>query len=82
MVLASADGGERIAILVNGDRRAAVFSVPARAGFGWAPAAGTERDISRRVGHGEWLIDGRSVVYLIEQPLAGLVQEAGERDGR
>jgi hypothetical protein len=67
--------------VVNGDRRTAVFSVPARTGFAWMPAAGTERDIRRRIEHGGWLIDGRSVVYLIEQPLAGLVREAGdERD--
>ena len=35
MVLASPDGG-RIAILVNGDRRAGVFVVPARPGLRWS----------------------------------------------
>ena len=78
MVLASADGRERIAILINGDRRAAVFNVAARDGFGWAPAAETERDIQHHVDHGQWLIDGRSVVYLIERPLEAF----GERNGR
>jgi glycogen operon protein len=76
MVLASADGNERIAVLINGDHRAAVFSVPARAGFGWAPASETERDI-RHADHDQWLIGGRSVVYLIERSL-----EAFERNGR
>ena len=66
MVLASPDGG-RIAILVNGDRRAGVFAVPARPGLRWSVAAGTERELARRLDEGGLLIAGRSVVYLSEE---------------
>ena len=75
MLLAAPDGAGRIAIVVNGDRRAAVFSVPARAGFGWVPAAATERDVKRQLDHGALLIAGRSVVYLREQRSAGADRE-------
>jgi glycogen operon protein len=66
MVLASPDG-ERIAIAINGDRRAGVFTVPARPGLRWSVAAGTEHDIARRLDDGGLLIAGRSVVYLSEE---------------
>ena len=69
MVLASPDG-ERIAIAVNGDRRAGGFRVPARAGFRWSAAAGTERDMQRQLDGGALLIAGRSVVYLSEEAAA------------
>ena len=69
MVLASPDGG-RIAILVNGDRRATIFSVPARPALRWRAAAGTERDIARHLDEGALLIAGRSVVYLSEEAAA------------
>ena len=66
MMLASPDG-DRIAIAVNGDRRAAVFAVPSRPGFRWSVAAGTERDVGRHLDGGGLLIAGRSVVYLSEE---------------
>jgi glycogen operon protein len=66
MLLAS-PAGERIAIAINGDRRATVFAVPARPGFRWRAAAGTERDIGRHLDDGALLIAGRSVVYLSEE---------------
>jgi glycogen operon protein len=69
MVLASPDG-DRIAIAVNGDRRAAVFRVPARPGLRWSAAAGTGRDIARHLDDGALLIAGRSVVYLGEEAAA------------
>ena len=69
---------KELRVLINGDRRAAVFSVAARDGFGWAPAAETERDIQHHVDHDQWLIDGRSVVYLIERPLEAF----SDRNGR
>lgn len=68
MVLASPDGEERIAIVVNGDRRAVTFTVPSREGFIWKPAAGTDHDIQRALDGSAWLISGRSVVYLREEP--------------
>jgi len=69
IVLALPDGAQRIAVLVNGDRRAVTFTVRARDGFRWSPAAGTGRDIQRVLDGGALLIAGRSVVYLSEEPL-------------
>jgi glycogen operon protein len=71
IVLASPGGEERIAVIVNGDRRAGVFTVLAREGFRWSPAAGTERDIQRHLDGGALLVAGRSVVYLSEEPVRG-----------
>lgn len=70
MVLASPDGDERIAIVFNGDRRTGIFAVPARPGFVWKPAAGTQREIRRALFDGALWIEGRSVVYLREEPVA------------
>ena len=75
MLLAAPDGAGRIAIIVNGDRRAAIFSLPARTLFGWVAAAGTGRDIKRQLDHGALLITGRAVVYLREQRSAGTDRE-------
>jgi glycogen operon protein len=66
-VLASPSGEERIAIVFNGDRRAGVFVVPARQGYRWSIAAGTERDVQRQLDGGALLISGRAVVYLREE---------------
>jgi glycogen operon protein len=68
MVLAVPDSDERIAIIINGDRRAATFTVPSREGFVWEPAAGTRRDVQRALEGRVWSIAGRSVVYLSERP--------------
>jgi glycogen operon protein len=65
IVLASPDGNERIAVLINGDRRGAVFRLPAREGFAWQTAAGTDRD-ARRLDAGALLVAGRAVVFLQE----------------
>ena len=70
MVLASAEGGERIAILINGDRRATVFNVPAREGFGWTLGPGLENGAKPPADAVHWRIDGRSVAYLQEARLA------------
>lgn len=65
MVLA-VSGQQRVAVAVNGDRRACPFMVPTRAGFRWTVAAGTDRDVDRRLDDGSLLIRGRSVIYLYE----------------
>ncbi|HTV71977.1 MAG TPA: glycogen debranching protein GlgX [Rhizobiaceae bacterium] len=65
MLLAS-ESGARLAVLINGDRRSCVFSLPARDGYAWRPAAGTERDILRNLEEGGVLIERRSVVFLKE----------------
>jgi glycogen operon protein len=69
MVLAgSAGDAGRLAVAVNGDRRATVFSLPGRSGFRWTPVAGTGRDIQRVLEDGGFLIERRSVVFLHETP--------------
>lgn len=67
MVLASPDGPRRVAVVINGDRRATIFTVPSRDGFIWKPAAGTEREVERIVADGVLSVAGRSVVYLSEE---------------
>ncbi len=66
MVLAS--GGERTAVLVNGDRRATVFSLPVRNGFGWNLLAPAERGVVQLAGENAWRVPGRSVVFVGERP--------------
>ena len=66
MILASAaDNERRLAILINGDRRACMFTLPEREGFFWAPAleAAHAADISRPV-------PGRTVIFMIERAAA------------
>ncbi len=54
-------GGDRLAVLVNGDRRQCVFSLPVREGFEWRPAIeGQAVDIART-------LPGRSVNFMIER---------------
>ncbi|RUU45475.1 glycogen debranching enzyme GlgX [Mesorhizobium sp. M6A.T.Ce.TU.002.03.1.1] len=57
------DGGCRLAVVVNGDRRACMFTLPEREGFFWGQAMETSAgafDISRPV-------PGRTVVFMIER---------------
>ncbi|MBX3575918.1 MAG: glycogen debranching protein GlgX [Rhizobiaceae bacterium] len=71
MVLASAAGEPaRLAVLVNGDRRGVVFTVPARPGHEWVPAAGTERDIQWVLADDGFFVQPRSVVFLLEAAAA------------
>jgi glycogen operon protein len=65
MMVAVAQG--RVAIAINGDRRAGVFLLPKREGFRWLPAAGTDRNIQRRLEGGMMLVAGRSVLYFAEE---------------
>ncbi|WP_310183693.1 glycogen debranching protein GlgX [Mesorhizobium sp. BE184] len=60
MVLSMNEGG-RLAVLVNGDRRACVFTLPAREGFQWRPAQPEhdDADLSRPM-------PGRAVRFLLE----------------
>ncbi|RVA71273.1 glycogen debranching enzyme GlgX, partial [Mesorhizobium sp. M7A.F.Ca.CA.001.11.2.1] len=67
MVLSGAsDDDRRLAVLVNGDRRACIFTLPERDGFFWAPAieAPDAADISRP-------ISGRTMIFMIERAQAG-----------
>ncbi|BCG96104.1 glycogen debranching protein GlgX [Mesorhizobium sp. 131-2-1] len=66
MVLGGA-GDDRLAVIVNGDRRQCVFTLPERAGFRWHPAieaADGGVDLSRPV-------PGRTVVFMIERKAGG-----------
>ncbi|MDX8531137.1 glycogen debranching protein GlgX [Mesorhizobium sp. VK25A] len=64
-------GGGRLAIMINGDRRQCVFTLPAREGFEWLPAVETQPvDLARP-------LPGRSVGFMIERRAAG----SGNRKG-
>ncbi|TPI10413.1 glycogen debranching protein GlgX [Mesorhizobium sp. B4-1-1] len=63
MLLGDAEGG-RLAVVINGDRRQCVFSLPARDGFEWRPAIETQPvDLARP-------LPGRSVGFMIERRAA------------
>ncbi|RWM31993.1 glycogen debranching protein GlgX [Mesorhizobium sp.] len=66
------DRGEgRLAVMVNGDRRQCVFTLPARDGFEWRPAIETQEvDLARP-------LPGRSMNFMIERR----VTKAGARKG-
>lgn len=55
------DDERRLAVLINGDRRACIFTLPPREGFFWEPAIETAEaaDIERPV-------SGRTVIFMIE----------------
>ncbi|RUV39389.1 glycogen debranching protein GlgX [Mesorhizobium sp. M7A.F.Ca.MR.148.00.0.0] len=59
-------GVSRLAVIINGDRRACMFTLPERDGFFWAPAieAPDAADNSRP-------ISGRAVIFMIERAQAG-----------
>lgn len=52
--------GGRLAVLVNGDRRACRFSLPERAGWRWMPAPDPAMDMSAA-------LPGRSVTFMVEE---------------
>ena len=51
----------RLAVLVNGDRRATVYALP---GADWNVLATSSEEGMRRVGDHEWLVPGRAVAFL------------------
>jgi glycogen operon protein len=54
----------RLAVIVNGDRRQCVFTLPVREGFQWQPAVETQAvDLARP-------LPGRSVSFMIERRTA------------
>ncbi|MEI9404157.1 glycogen debranching protein GlgX [Mesorhizobium argentiipisi] len=63
MLLANDEGG-RLAVMINGDRRQCVFTLPARDGFEWHPALEAEPvDLARP-------LPGRSVSFMVERRAA------------
>jgi glycogen operon protein len=75
MLLGGAEAGDgRLAVIVNGDRRQCLFTLPERTGFRWHPAiemADGVADISRPV-------PGRTVVFMIERR-AGLARAGKDK---
>jgi len=67
MVLRQSGEGvsHRIAVLVNGDRRATVFRLPSRLGFGWMVAPLPDHDV-RLVEDAAWLVPSRTVSFVQE----------------
>lgn len=65
LVMLLADSGDgRLAVIVNGDRRQCVFTLPMREGFQWQPAIETQAiDLARP-------LPGRSVSFMIERRTA------------
>jgi len=60
MLLGDAEG-RRLAVMLNGDRRQCVFSLPARDGFEWRPAIEAQAvDLARP-------LPGRSVAFMVER---------------
>jgi glycogen operon protein len=59
-------GGEdnRLAVMVNGDRRQCVFTLPARHGYEWRPALEAQAVDLRRP------LPGRSVNFMMERRIA------------
>ncbi|TIS88232.1 glycogen debranching protein GlgX [Mesorhizobium sp.] len=71
------DGGCRLAVVINGDRRACMFTLPEREGFWWEPAIEAldgAAGISRPV-------PGRTVFFMIERR-AGPAQTKENRGGK
>ncbi len=64
MVLAGSGAG-RVAVVINGDRRATVFALPATGGRGWRAAAASDT-APRDLGAGHWHLPGRSVAVFEE----------------
>ncbi|MDX8436104.1 glycogen debranching protein GlgX [Mesorhizobium abyssinicae] len=76
MVLGGASAGDgRLAVIVNGDRRQCVFTLPERAGFRWhaaIEAADGGVDLSRPV-------PGRTVVFMIERKAGGRTRSGKDK---
>ncbi|RWA63684.1 MAG: glycogen debranching enzyme GlgX [Mesorhizobium sp.] len=74
MVLGGAGDG-RLAVVVNGDRRQCVFTLPERTGFRWhaaIEAADGGGDLSRPV-------PGRTVVFMIERKASGRTRSGKDK---
>jgi len=68
MVLAAGDRRlTRIAVAINGDRRAAIFALPRRAGRSWRVLLSPPENAPRQVEDGAFLVQGRTVLFLEER---------------
>lgn len=74
MVLGGVGGEDRrLAVVINGDRRKCMFTLPQREGFFWHPAIAGEADISQPV-------PGRTVIFMIERK-TGQARSEEKHDG-
>jgi len=67
VMMLDAGNGMRLAVVVNGDRRACLFTLPVRDGYSWVPAlepSFQRNDLSRPV-------PGRTVMFMIERQTEG-----------
>jgi glycogen operon protein len=68
MMLAAGDRRRsRVAVTINGDRRAAIFALPQRAGWNWMMLLSPPESAARQVEDGAFLVQGRSVLFLEER---------------
>ncbi|MER8829432.1 glycogen debranching protein GlgX [Mesorhizobium sp. M0938] len=67
------DEDRRLAVVINGDRRKCMYTLPRRQGFFWSPVAADAPDISRPV-------PGRTVIFMIERK-AGPANAEEDHDG-
>jgi glycogen operon protein len=57
---------QRLAVLINGDRRAVAFTLPAREGYEWRAALEAGR---KNAVEAAFKVDGHSVAFLHETPM-------------
>ncbi|TSE12110.1 glycogen debranching protein GlgX [Mesorhizobium intechi] len=75
MILGDA-GGDRLAVMINGDRRQCVFTLPVREGFRWQPAIETQAiDLARP-------LPGRSVRFMAEHRTEKSQPALGQSDAK
>ncbi len=66
MVLARPGGGGRLAVMVNGDRRGTVFTLPERDGFSWQLAAEASSGAAAVADLAVFRLPGRTVAFAEE----------------
>jgi glycogen operon protein len=68
MMLAAGDRRRsRVVVTINGDRRAAIFALPQRAGWNWIMLLSPPENPPRQVEDGAFLVQGRTVLFLEER---------------
>ncbi|MFA6156126.1 glycogen debranching protein GlgX [Mesorhizobium sp.] len=75
MITGGPADGERFATVINGDRRACMFTLPERADFAWVPAIEEGGNISQPV-------PGRQVMFMIERNVARVRPKENRHGGK
>ena len=63
-------GAQRIAVLINGDWRGTVFSLPIEAGFDWIVLPPADGAIEKLGGESAWRVPGRTIVFVAQREAA------------